>query len=69
MMADTLQYQPTILSRHSGDLYRIASIVVDDSFTDDAIVNPLGNAQPSGESAAGAQGDSVSEKNSKKDIL
>ena len=40
-MASSLQYQKTILSRPSGDLYRIASIVVDDSFTDDAIVNPL----------------------------
>ena len=46
-MADSLQYQKTILSRHSGDLYRIATIVVDDSFTDDAIVNPLGSANPS----------------------
>ena len=43
-MADTLKYQETILSRHSGDLYRIASIIVDNTFSDDAIVNPVNNA-------------------------
>ena len=30
-----------MLSRHSGDLYRIASIIVDDTFTDEFTVNPL----------------------------
>ena len=40
-MASTLQYSDKILSRHSGDLYRIASIIVDDTFNDQAIVNPL----------------------------
>ena len=43
-MADTLKYQETILSRHSGDLYRIASIIVDNTFSDDAIVNPVNNS-------------------------
>jgi hypothetical protein len=43
-MAQSLRYQAKIHSRHSGDLYRIASIVVDDTFTDDVAVNPLGSA-------------------------
>lgn len=40
-MAETLQYSEKIITRHSGDLYRIASIIVDKSFKDEAIVNPL----------------------------
>lgn len=44
-MAQSLRYQANIHSRHSGDLYRIASIVVDDTFTDDVAVNPLGSAK------------------------
>lgn len=44
-MADTLKYSEKILSRHSGDLYRIASIIVDDSFNAEAIVNPLSKTE------------------------
>lgn len=42
-MTQSLQYQQKIHSRHSGDLYRIASIIVDERFTDDVVVNPLGS--------------------------
>ena len=48
-MADTLKYSEKILSRHSGDLYRIASIIVDNSFNAEAIVNPLSKSEYLGE--------------------
>ena len=38
---DTLLYEDNILCTDTGDLYRIASIVVDDRFTDDVTINPV----------------------------
>ena len=42
MIADSLKYHDAILQSQSGDIYRIASIIVNDKFSDDAIVNPMG---------------------------
>lgn len=38
---DTLLYENNVLCSDTGDLYRIASIVVDDRFTNDVTVNPV----------------------------
>ena len=42
-MANSLQYQDTVLQSQNGDIYRIASIIVSDKFSDDAIINPMGS--------------------------
>ena len=49
---DTLRYADNVLITDKGSLFRIASIVVDDRFTDEVTVNPTRSYNSTSEEAA-----------------